>query len=387
MTTEPLSASDARTCLMSVRSSGSPGRTAARGPGGNAGAAVRVGEAPEHAIHQRPPTFDVRDEGGAVPPTRRPARSPRRRRSDTRAHRPQTVRRLHPRRLLSAKCRSRKPSRDLTFFRSRSQSAWSRVGAIRLAGTPQDSGSTVPAMSHVPHALAWATHLDVLPAPPVVERRDGYTVVRSPSNPTHYFGNLLLFDDAPRAGDGGRWEELFAAEFGRDPRIRHCTLAWDRIDGDAGSAARRVPRPRLRPRRQLRARRRPRSSCGRIHARTARSRSVTLDPHGDEGLWEGVLELQTANREDRFAEETLSRLLAAPARRPAGALPRRAAAPGTRPSTRHGRGRRELRRRRHGGRGRFQAVDTALAHRRRGIASRLVVEAGRRAERRAPSSS
>jgi ribosomal protein S18 acetylase RimI-like enzyme len=31
------------------------------------------------------------------------------------------------------------------------------------------------------------------------------------------------------------------------------------------------------------------------------------------------------------------------------------------------------------GRGRFQAVDTALAHRRRGISSRLVVEAARRA--------
>jgi ribosomal protein S18 acetylase RimI-like enzyme len=31
------------------------------------------------------------------------------------------------------------------------------------------------------------------------------------------------------------------------------------------------------------------------------------------------------------------------------------------------------------GRGRFQAVDTALAHRPRGIASRLVVEAARRA--------
>ena len=54
----------------------------------------------------------------------------------------------------------------------------------------------------MPRSLVWATSIDVLPPDRVVERRDGYLVVRSPANPAHYWGNLLLFDDAPAAGDG-----------------------------------------------------------------------------------------------------------------------------------------------------------------------------------------
>ena len=60
----------------------------------------------------------------------------------------------------------------------------------------------------VPRSLVYATDFDTLPLTSVVERRDGYLVVRSPDNPTHYWGNLLLFDRAPVAGDGARWEEL-----------------------------------------------------------------------------------------------------------------------------------------------------------------------------------
>jgi ribosomal protein S18 acetylase RimI-like enzyme len=233
-------------------------------------------------------------------------------------------------------------------------------------------------MSHVPHALAWATHLDVLPVSSVVERREAYTVVRSPSNPTHYFGNLLLFDGPPRRGDGIRWEELFAAELGADPHIHHCTLLWDGVDGDAGGAQDEflargydlddniglvADRGQLRP-----------------HPRENREvEIVTLDPSGDQPLWEAVLELQTENRDARFAEASYR----AYSRRRLEDLKEHfragrgawytALAPDTAEVvatcgvvvT--------------DGRGRFQAVDTAFAHRRRGIASRLVVEAGRRA--------
>ena len=62
----------------------------------------------------------------------------------------------------------------------------------------------------VPRSLVWATHLDVLPPDRAIARHDGFLAVRSPSNPTHYWGNLLLFDDPPHAGDRTRWEELFA---------------------------------------------------------------------------------------------------------------------------------------------------------------------------------
>src|SRR5262245_44505048 len=70
-----------------------------------------------------------------------------------------------------------------------------------------------PGMPPVPRSLVWATDLDVLPLDHVVERRDDHLVVRSPGNPSHFWGNLLLFDQPPAPGDGERWEALFAAEF------------------------------------------------------------------------------------------------------------------------------------------------------------------------------
>src|ERR1700689_5412485 len=88
----------------------------------------------------------------------------------------------------------------------------------------------------VPRALVWGTAFDVLPLDRVVERRDGYLVISSPSNPTHYWGNLLLFDDPPAAGDGARWEEQFESEFGSDPRVQHLALGWDHVDGALGCA-------------------------------------------------------------------------------------------------------------------------------------------------------
>ena len=88
----------------------------------------------------------------------------------------------------------------------------------------------------VPRSLVRATDLDVLPVDRVVERRDGYLVVRSPSNPTHWWGNLLLFDDPPLAGDASPWERLFEGEFAGEPRVRHRTFAWDRVDGVLGCA-------------------------------------------------------------------------------------------------------------------------------------------------------
>ena len=71
----------------------------------------------------------------------------------------------------------------------------------------------------VPRSLVWATDIDVLPERRVVERRNGYLLIRSPANPTHYWGNLLLFEDAPAPGDGDRWEKLFDAAFGDEQHL------------------------------------------------------------------------------------------------------------------------------------------------------------------------
>ncbi|MGH2891870.1 MAG: hypothetical protein ACRDPM_01190, partial [Solirubrobacteraceae bacterium] len=90
--------------------------------------------------------------------------------------------------------------------------------------------------SLVPRSLVWATNIDVLSPERVVSRRGGYLAVRSPTNPTFWWGNLLVFDDAPGPGDGERWETLFAAEFADQPRVTHRTFAWDRTDDERGAA-------------------------------------------------------------------------------------------------------------------------------------------------------
>jgi ribosomal protein S18 acetylase RimI-like enzyme len=59
-----------------------------------------------------------------------------------------------------------------------------------------------------------------------VEDRGDYLVMRSLTNPNYFWGNLLVFDRAPRENDFEAWTKLFQREF-TDPRIYHVTLAWD----------------------------------------------------------------------------------------------------------------------------------------------------------------
>jgi ribosomal protein S18 acetylase RimI-like enzyme len=245
----------------------------------------------------------------------------------------------------------------------------------------------VPLLAPVPRSLVWATDIDVLPLDRVVERRDGYLVARSPTNPQHYWGNLLVMDDPPAEGDAARWEALFDAEFAAEPRVRHRTFVWDRCDGELGAARTEFV------------------ECGYdleqavglvaepdgLRPRAAENREVrvrALRPDADEELWDQVAELQVASRDPKLDEAehrqfVRGRLQALRDMFTAGhgawyvALdPGAEVDPGgaevvgscgvvvT------------------GGRGRFQAVDTAEAHRRRGICSRLVVAAARDAAER-----
>ncbi len=224
--------------------------------------------------------------------------------------------------------------------------------------------------------MGWASSIDVLPVDRVVERRDGYLVVRSPSNPSHYWGNFLLFDDPPRAGDGVRWEELFARVFGDEPRVRHRTFAWNRTDHVVGAAhdefvergykldeslALVADAAQLRPH--------PRQSNDVVVRALDSSEGV------DRALWDAVVELQVQGRdaeheEDAYRAFTSRRLadLRALFRAGRGAWyvaldPATEAVVGSCGIVATD------------GRGRFQAVDTAPAFRRQGICSRLVVEA------------
>jgi ribosomal protein S18 acetylase RimI-like enzyme len=228
-------------------------------------------------------------------------------------------------------------------------------------------------------SLALATDIDVLPPDRVVEERDGYLLVRSPSNPRHYWGNFLVFDEPPREGDGRRWEALFEEAFADEPRARHRTFAWDTVRGEAGAAAGEfVARGyNLEESVGLVAR----AEQVRPHPRRSKDvivRSLDSAAGADAELWEAVVELQVATRDEGHDEDAFRAFM-------------RQRLEDLRTHFRDGRGSWYVALDRSSGelaascgvvvtdgRGRFQTVATAAPFRRRGIASRLVVEAARR---------
>jgi ribosomal protein S18 acetylase RimI-like enzyme len=223
-------------------------------------------------------------------------------------------------------------------------------------------------------SLVLATDVDVLEPDHLLERREGYWGVHSPSNPTFWWGNFLLFDEPPAAGDGDRWEALFDAEYAARPEVTHRSCAWDRVDGAAGAAeqelvargyelewtagllatpAQIAPHPRANAQVSVRA----------------------LDPAegADEDLWREVIGVQLAQAPPGLSESYHLTFL----RRRQRTL---------RETFRAGRGSWYVAL--HDGhvagslgvvvtgeRARYQTVDTAEAYRRQGIATRLVVDA------------
>ncbi|MDE3132035.1 MAG: GNAT family N-acetyltransferase [Acidobacteriota bacterium] len=224
-------------------------------------------------------------------------------------------------------------------------------------------------------SLVWATDIDVLEADHTLQRRDGYWVVQSPRNATYWWGNFLLFDAAPVAGDGERWQRLFAAEFGARPEVTHRTLAWDCIDGESGAAEQELVARGYEL--EWTAGLTARPDALRAHpAANAEVEVRALDAAGDELLWEAVLAVQLAGAKQEFqgsdyhlnfSHTRLQQL---------------------REILRGGRGSwyvavlgdavvGSLGIVVTGSRARFQSVDTLAEHRRRGIARRLVVDAAR----------
>ncbi len=253
-------------------------------------------------------------------------------------------------------------ARDLQAF-SISPGLWGR------------GGNQQANMEQAIKSLVWATDVDVLGPDHTVARRDGYWAVHSPSNPTYWWGNLLLFDDAPGPGDGERWARLFAAEFARRPEVSHCTLAWDRTDGAAGDAEAELVARGFELERSAgliatpeRLRAHPRAS------RDCEVRALSPLPGRDEELWEQVIALQLSQdageNDERYhlqflrARQRERRALFAAGGRGAWYVALLA-------DTVVG----SLGIVVTGARARYQTVDTAASHRRRGIASLLVYEA------------
>lgn len=91
----------------------------------------------------------------------------------------------------------------------------------------------MPPATDLPTTLR--TYLAVYPQGGVVERHEGYWVVRTPSNPSYFWGNLIQFAAAPSTADAPRWPALFTHHLGA---LGHVALAWETDEtGDAGAMA------------------------------------------------------------------------------------------------------------------------------------------------------
>lgn len=84
------------------------------------------------------------------------------------------------------------------------------------------------------HSLGYRTDLIFAEFDGEISDRGDYLVVKTPSNPTFYWGNFLLFANPPQEGDYPLWCELFAREIGTPPRVKHQALGWDSTGGEAG---------------------------------------------------------------------------------------------------------------------------------------------------------
>jgi GNAT superfamily N-acetyltransferase len=70
--------------------------------------------------------------------------------------------------------------------------------------------------------------LRLLEGAEVADRGD-YLVIRSPDNPTFWWGNFLLLGTPPKPGTAGAWLARFAAEF---PAARHVMFGVDAVDDE-----------------------------------------------------------------------------------------------------------------------------------------------------------
>jgi ribosomal protein S18 acetylase RimI-like enzyme len=128
----------------------------------------------------------------------------------------------------------------------------------------------------------------------IIDRGD-YLVVRTPTNPTFYWGNFLLFSQPPQEGDFKTWRELFALEIGTPPETEHQVFGWDSPEGEAGlvqpflEAGFRLIRSVVLTSREPRSPARP-------------SDVVSIRALKTESDWEQAIENQVACREPEFEE-------------------------------------------------------------------------------------
>lgn len=84
-------------------------------------------------------------------------------------------------------------------------------------------------------SLAFQTDLFFHRFTGIVLEYDDYIVVKTPSNPTFFWGNLLYFKNPPTVDSLETWKEKFKEQF-KSMNVEHMTFAWDSITGENGSS-------------------------------------------------------------------------------------------------------------------------------------------------------
>jgi ribosomal protein S18 acetylase RimI-like enzyme len=76
--------------------------------------------------------------------------------------------------------------------------------------------------------LGWRSHLLACRFGAEITERDDCIVLRTPANPTYYWGNCLIVPQAPRDGDLAHWLARFDAEIAaHQPESRHVAIGVD----------------------------------------------------------------------------------------------------------------------------------------------------------------
>jgi len=200
----------------------------------------------------------------------------------------------------------------------------------------------------------------------ILDRGD-YLVVRTPSNPTFYWGNFLLFREPPRRGDPERWPEFFRDEIGSPPQVRHQTFGWDSPEADLGEADALVAQGFHLLKESV-------MTASSLHPPPHRAAPIDVHPLHTDGEWREALENQIRCRNPEHDEPDFRIFMEAQMVRY-----RRMAEAGLGAwlgAFVDGRLIADLGLYRNGDVGRYQAVGTHPDHRRRGYAGSLVYEAG-----------
>jgi RimJ/RimL family protein N-acetyltransferase len=142
--------------------------------------------------------------------------------------------------------------------------------------------------------------LRVLEGAQVTDRGD-YLVIRSPDNPSFWWGNFLLLGAPPGPGTATAWLARFAAEF---PAAEHLVLGVDSTDGD-------VPVSDDFPAAGLLTQRETVLTCPAVNAPPHPSEAAEIRPLTSDADWQQSLDLEIRCYGDGGDREYLIRRTAA----------------------------------------------------------------------------